>query len=209
MIPKPKYLENILEITKHKDNWIYCDVICECGSKQFVGYKNVLIKTPEQLEHEKHAEAFYRKYSSFTSVTENGVRYICGMKGLFKNKIGEKLEITDFDYTQIVKVKCTSCGKEHILFDSRFHGYDGVMPERQSTYDNEEYEFISIKWKNDEEGIATFSIRIENDESYEDFVENAFDTDLETYSNAFGWILIESNNIKTGVKKTILNEETS
>ena len=51
MIPKPKYLENILEITKHKDNWIYCDVICECGSKQFVGYKNVLIKTPEQLEH--------------------------------------------------------------------------------------------------------------------------------------------------------------
>ena len=65
------------------------------------------------------------------------------------------------------------------------------------------------RWKNDEEGIATFSIRIENDETYEEFIENAFDTDIETYSNAFGWILIKSNNVKTGVKKTILNEETS
>ena len=46
--------------------------------------------------------------------------------------------------------------------------------------------------ENEEEGIATFSVRIENDETYEDFVKNAFDTDLETYSNAFGWILIES-----------------
>ena len=53
MISKPKYLENILEITKHKDNWIYCDVICECGSKQFVGYKNVLIKTARTIRTRK------------------------------------------------------------------------------------------------------------------------------------------------------------
>ena len=48
MIPKPKYLENILEIVKYKDTSIWCNVVCECGSKNFIGYKNVLTKSEEQ-----------------------------------------------------------------------------------------------------------------------------------------------------------------
>lgn len=208
MIPKPKYLENILEIVNYKDTSIWCNVVCECGSKNFIGYKNFLTKSEEQKEYEKRAETFYRKYSSFTSTNENGVRYICGMKGLFKKRVTEKLEIIDFDYTQIVKVKCSHCGKEHILFDSRFNGYDANILERESKYDNLKYEFVPIKWKKDNEGIAEFFVIIDNDESLEEFNSNAYNTDYETYSNSFGWMLIQARNIKTNVKKTILNEET-
>ena len=43
MIPKPKYIENILEITKSGKGFICCDVICECESRHFICYKNVLM----------------------------------------------------------------------------------------------------------------------------------------------------------------------
>ena len=59
--------------------------------------------------------------SDFTgsqNITANNSKYLRYFWEIDYNKIGEKLEITDFDYTQIVKVKCTSCGKEYILFDS-------------------------------------------------------------------------------------------
>ena len=39
MIPKPKYIENILEITKSGKGFICCDVVCECGARHFIGYK--------------------------------------------------------------------------------------------------------------------------------------------------------------------------
>ena len=41
---KPKYIENILSITKEKCGEIECDVVCECGARHFVGYKNVIVK---------------------------------------------------------------------------------------------------------------------------------------------------------------------
>lgn len=208
MIPKPKYIENILEITKSGKGFIYCDVICECGSKHFVGYKNVLSKSKEQIEYEKQLSKFFSKYNSFSSATENGVRYLCGMKGIFSNKVVDKIESKSFDCTEIIKVKCVHCGKEFILFDSRFHGYDAVIPERDNKYDNVEYSFRQIKWKKDEEGIATYSIKIDNDDSLEEFINNAYEADLETYSNSFGSIIINAKNVKTSAKKTILNLET-
>ena len=208
MIPKPKYIENILEITKYGKGFICCDVICECGSRHFICYKNVLIKSKEQKEYEKQLIKFFSKYNSFTTTTENGVRYLCGLKGIFSNKVVDKMESKSFDCTEIIKVKCAHCGKEFILFDSRFHGYDAVIPERDNKYDNVEYLFKQIKWKNDEDGIATFSIKIDNDDTLEEFINNAYETDLETYSNSFGSIIINAKNVKTNTKKTIVNLET-
>lgn len=209
MIPKPKYIENILEVTKQSKNFIYCDVVCECKNKTFTGYTNILPLSKEQKEHENELKKFYKKYNTFTTIKENEISYLCGMKGLFKKKIGEKIEIKNFDYTQIVKIKCLKCGKEYILFDSRFHGYDANIPERESMYDNNEYDFTPIKWKNDIEGASTFHIKIENDESLENFIENAYETNNDTYSNSFSWIQIEVKNIKTNNKQIIIDEETA
>ena len=60
MIPKPKYLENVLEITRYKNNWISCNVICECGSNHFEGYKNLLIKTKEQKNTKKSRSILWK-----------------------------------------------------------------------------------------------------------------------------------------------------
>lgn len=48
MIPKPKYIENILEVTKQSKNFIYCDVVCECENKTFTGYTYILPLSKEQ-----------------------------------------------------------------------------------------------------------------------------------------------------------------
>lgn len=205
---KPKYIENILSVTKEKRGEIECDVVCECGFAHFIGYKNVIVRSEEEAAYEVAYNEFNRKYIRIRYGAENGVPYLYGMKGLFGEEILEKFEDKGLDSTEIIKVKCAECGKEYVLFDSRFHGYDATIPERECKYDGVVYDFSPIIWKNDQDGLATFTIKIQNDDSLEDFIENAYETDEETYSNSFGWIIIKAVNIKTKAKKTIIDIET-
>ena len=205
---KPKYIESILSITKEKHGEIECDVVCECGARHFVVYKNVIVRSAEEAAYESAYNAFNEKYSRIRFGDENGISYLYAMKGLFGEEILEKFEYKQLDSTEIVKVKCAKCGKEYILFDSRFHGYDATIPERESKYDGVVYDFAPIIWKKDQDGLATFTVKIQNDDSLEDFIENAYETDEETYSNSFGWITIKAVNIKTKAKKTIIDIET-
>ena len=209
MIPKPKYIENILSIVKEKRGFLHCDVVCECGSNHFCGFENIIMQTDEEIKYEKDLIDFHKKYNRITFGNENGISYMYGMKNLFGDEIVEKLESKSFDSTIIIKVKCATCGKEYILFDSRFHGYDAMIPKRNNNFDNIIYDFKPIIWKKDTEGEATFTVSIQNDESLEEFVDNAYEADEETYSNSFGWIKIKAKNIKTKASKTIVDLETA
>lgn len=204
MIPKLKYIKNILEITKSGKGFICCDVVCECGARHFTGYKNVIVRSTEEAAY----NAFNEKYSRIRFGDENCISYLYAMNGLFGEEILEKFEYKQLDSNEIVKVKCAKCGKEYVLFDSRFHAYDATIPERECKYDGVVYNFAPIVWKTDQNGLATFTIKIKNDDSLEDFIENAYETDEETYSNSFGWITIKAVNIKTKAKKNIIDIET-
>lgn len=209
MIPKPKYIEDILSIVKEKRGFLHCDVVCKCGSNHFIGYENILVRSDEEIKYEKDLIAFHNKYNRITFGNENGIPYMYGMKNLFGDEIVEKFENKSFDSTVIIKVKCATCGKVYILFDSRFHGYDALIPERISEFDNIHYEFKPIVWKKDIVGEATFTVAIQNDESLEEFIDSAYETDEETYSNSFGWIKIKAKNIKTKATKTLVDLETA
>ena len=80
---KPKYIESILSITKEKHGEIECDVICECGARCFIGYKNVIVRSAEEAAYEAAYNAFNDKYSRIRFGDENGISYLYGMKGLF------------------------------------------------------------------------------------------------------------------------------
>ena len=69
---KPKYIENILSITNEKRGEIECDVVCECGARHFVVYKNVIVRSAEEAEYEAAYNAFQDKYPFFwhTSIIE-------------------------------------------------------------------------------------------------------------------------------------------
>lgn len=208
MIPKPKYIEDILEITESGKGFIKCDVVCKCGSKHFVGFYNILEKTKEQEEYEKQLQVFFRKHKNVKVSTENGVEYLCGRKSIF-HKTVEKIESKKFDNTEIIKAKCVCCGNEYVLFDSRFNGYDANLPERESAYDANTYRFEKIKWKNDDEGAVTFSVSISGEDSLNDFVDKAYETDFEKYSNSFENISIDVKNVKTDEIITVLDIETA
>ncbi|MGN1040007.1 MAG: hypothetical protein ACI4QL_01100 [Candidatus Fimimonas sp.] len=205
---KPKYIENILAVTKERCGDMECDVVCECGAKHFVAYKNVIARTAEEAAYQAACNQFCEKNARIRFGAENGVCYLYGMKGLFGDEIAEKFEYKKLDETAIVKVKCAECGKEYVLFDSRFHGYNAVIAERESTYDGVTYDFAPVSWAKDKEGVATISVRILNDDCLEDFFENAYETDEETYSNSFCWITIKAVNTKTKAKKTLIDMET-
>ena len=49
---KPKYIESILSVTKEKRGEIECDVVCECGARHFIGYKNVIVRSTEEAAYE-------------------------------------------------------------------------------------------------------------------------------------------------------------
>lgn len=205
---KPQYIKNILSVTKEKRGEIDGNVVCECGSAHFIGYKNLIVRSEEEAAYEIAYKAFNKKYRRIRFGDEKGIPFLYGMKGLFGKSILEKFEYKQLDATDIIKVKCAVCGKEYILFDSRFHGYNAIIPERENTYDGMTYDFTPIVWKNDKDGVAMFAIKIQNDDSLEEFIENAYETDEETYSNSFGWISIKAVNIKTKEKKILLDLET-
>lgn len=170
--------------------------------------KNVIVRSTEEAAYEAAYNAFNEKYSRIRFGDENGIYYLYAMKGLFGEEIIEKFEYKQLDSTEIVKVKCAKCGKEYVLFDSHFHVYDATIPERKCKYDGVVYNFAPIVWKKDQNDLATFTIKIKNDDSLEDFIENAYENDEETYSNSFGWITIKAVNIKTKAKKIIIDIET-
>ncbi len=207
MIPKPKYIENILSVTKEGRGEIECDVICQCGSRRFRGYKNIAPDAEEQEKYVKELARISSRSRMLKTIEEDGKRYICGMRGLFGKKIGERIEARDFDYTSVLSVRCVECGSEYVLFDSRFYGYDAVIPERESRYDEVRYEFAPISWRGDDDGIATFSVHIENDGSLERLAKDVPDADEQMYSNAFDWIGIKAKNLKTKEEKYVLDED--
>ena len=90
--------------------------------------KNVIVRSTEEAAYEAAYNAFNEKYSRIRFGDENGISYLYAMKGLFGEEIIEKFEYKQLDSTEIVKVKCAKCGKEYVLFDSHFHGYDATIP---------------------------------------------------------------------------------
>lgn len=70
---KPKYIENILSITKEKRGEIECDVVCECGARHFIGYKNVIVRSAEEAAYE----------SAFNAFNKNTVVFALVMKTVF------------------------------------------------------------------------------------------------------------------------------
>ena len=104
----------------------------------------------------------------------------------------------------MIKVSCTACGKEHLLFDSRIHGYDGMTGEHtQEVLDYKPH--FKLKCKN----AVSLEMKVENDESHEAFKENtAIGFTKEQYSDAFGWMVIYKTDEK-GKKSKIIDTETA
>ena len=103
----------------------------------------------------------------------------------------------------MIKVICSKCQKEIVLFDNRYYGYDGM------TSDNEEKRKYILHYKQRGKEPHSIEVAIENEPSLEDFnMVIGESVTYDFYSNSFSWIgiyIIDEN----GKKKKLYAFETS
>lgn len=115
-------------------------------------------------------------------------------------------EPTDFQY---MYAKCKHCGKEILLFDDRYYGYDGVCTHYEQP--NKRYR-ADGKLKTTKahcEG-AGYKIYVTIDSTGKDDLLEDTDGPIteENWKDAFEWIKIDLECAKCGKKKNVLNLET-
>lgn len=210
MIPIPEYLSYISIFGYSKKDYVNFSIKCPCGCNTFFIYENELTK-----EEKKEVKPFYDAmlylhgndgYGCSITVDENGTRHFWKILSPDKSKKEEVYLPPKPLYAGIVviKAKCESCGREHILFDNRFHGYDGMTSDKTA-------DVLAHKLFFKQKSKQSFSvtIKVENAPSLEDFnyqSETYFDE--KQYSNAFSWIVIYRTN-NFGVKKKLFDYETA
>lgn len=206
-MPIPNYLKHLAVFEKQKDTWTCFSIKCPCGCEKFTIYENYLTKEEKALEkpyYDALAEMYTLDMSRRTTRDENGLQHTWRLL-----EDGSRKEIIVparpfFSGITSIKIKCVECGKEHLIFDSRIHGYDGMTSElTQETLTYEPH--FKLKCKN----AVSLQIKIENDETFEEFLNlTGLDFSEKQYSDSFGWIIIYKVDEK-GKKTKIFDWEAS
>lgn len=206
-MPIPNYLKHLAVSEKQKHTWTYFSIQCPCGCDTFTIYENYLNKEEKALE-KPYCDALTEMYAihapRMTTCDENGVQHIWRLL-----EDGSRKEIIVpappfFSGITVIKIKCAACGKEHLIFDSRIHGYDGMTGKHaQETLAYEPH--FKLKCKN----AVSLQIKVENDETCEEFLNlTSLDFSEKQYADSFGWIIIYKIDEK-GKKTKIFDWETS
>ena len=120
---------------------------------------------------------------------ENGVLHYYEVK----SGVWEEFEIPEmppFASTEAYKAACSECGKEFLLFDNRFHGYDAVLASEGLNLDLE-YKPTYAQKKFKDGKPRKIKIEVENFDTLEDFRKDMEEEyDEATYSNSFSWIWV-------------------
>ena len=210
-IPIPHYLKSIATLEKQTKQWTHFSLACPCGCKKFQVFENTLTKEEKALM-KPYNDAIQAKGASGLGITrdENGTLHYWKLYEPFKGLDGRHEEIIVppapfFSGIWVWKIVCDECGQEFILFDSRFHGYDGVFNEG-ATKETLSYQPTFRRKCKDS---VSLSVKVENDDSYEEFCENCGDDcTKEQYADAFSWIVVYKIDEK-GKKTKILESETA
>lgn len=210
MIPVPEYLSYIAVFINNKKDCVNFSIQCPCGCNTFFVYENELTK-----EEKKEAKPFYDAmlylhgndgYGCSITVDENGTRHFWKLLSPDKSK-KEEVHIPPkplYAGIVVIKAKCENCGREHILFDNRIHGYDGMTSDK--TTDVLAHKLL---FKQKSKHSFSITIKLENAPSLEDFNSQlGTNFDENQYSKAFSWIVIYGTNYN-GVKKKLFDYETA
>lgn len=189
------------------------DIKCQCGSSKFKVFKNMPLESEIKSKEkwEKLINNRFRKGNVEQYSDQKGNIFIV-RKNLF-GKIIDKEKLLDmprYSKVNIIKIVCSQCQKEHLLYDNRLHGYDSFIDGIKSCT-NEKIEFKQQKFKGSISNLLEIKIRIYNDFSLEEFSSEVNpDITIEEYSNAYSDITIFGNIIDIDDKNVIVfSEETA
>jgi hypothetical protein len=195
----PAYLKSFVKVTKLTKSDAVLKVFCECGCTEFYLLENMLDAGEEQKirAYEKRLRSWGRIENQIDPMT--GKRYL--VKKSFWGRISDKIPIDDLPSmkrTHILKVKCSRCASEKVIFDNRYHGYNAVTSDSPTPSEEVEYPFRNLQ-----STPTDIEIKITNDLTYEE-LEGRYT--MEEVSNAFTNISIYTIQNR---KKKVFEEETA
>lgn len=211
-MPIPYYLRDIASGESRKNDFTVFTVKCTCGSTWFDVYTSTLSREEKkacQPYFDALQDLFTNKYGTTCTVEEDGKIIQWKLLSPDVNGPKEKVElpaVPEYAFLQVIKVKCNACGEEHIIFDSRFHGYSGVFREKN---DMVEKYIPHFKQRKHRDNLPVeIRIQVEHDPSFDAFMENTgIECSFEDYTNAFTWITVHEID-KAGKKRIIFDCET-
>jgi hypothetical protein len=112
------------------------------------------------------------------------------------------------DYSLVVKVKCVSCGKSHLLFDMSKHGWNGFVCHDGVSVPDEKLE----AWKCQECGSDTHHVTITIDsQGRADYISElgaeitSGESSKDDWTEAFEWISMDltCTNCKTCIERWV------
>ncbi len=210
----PPQLKDIaIDVVQDKQT-VHCQIKCLCGCETFSVYKSVHEETPFEA-YEKSL-----KLPIFTldgRIDKNGRRYTI-WRTFFGIPIGKRYDDELFlpngtiCYSDIIKIRCTECGHEYIIFDGDKHGYDALTTviKNLSNAINFQNDYEKQKYKTLRKCCGV-EVAIRNDNSYEEIEEifkvHNLPLTYEQYVNAFSWFTVCA--VVDGKARVIFDMETS
>ena len=202
MVDVPIYLKECTKIKKVQKDAIILQVLCDCGCSSLYLLENILDEEEDNIikEHEKRFSKWSRIENYTDPITQ--IRYLVARNAF--GRIFDKIptsEIQDIRRTQIIKVECSECGRQLVIYDSRYHGYDAIVTKNQISTGCKKYQYRLLQKKSME-----VEIKIRNDLTYDEFCEESEENSIKEFSNAFS--SIEIYGILDGKKKKYFERET-
>ena len=197
----PDYLREFASKVEKGTQTVSFMVNCKCQSTKFYLLENV--ETIEERTEREEFEKLLKKYDGKTYSDKNGniILSTKGILGFGKKKIQLQKDSIPFQI-RVIKAKCSDCGREILLFDNRKYGYDAIVEPHQ----NARQELKFLEESRNEKAVGIF-MKIWNDLSYEEFIEEKRGGTVEEYSNAYS--NIEIYTIYGGKKKKVFEKETA
>ena len=201
-MPIPNYLKEIGFNETKKSGRTCFEAKCPCGGDKFHIYKNKFTKEEKALI-KPHLDAWdYLRSVGWPyccKIDENGKYHYYKIKFDVREEVFVP-EMPPFALTEAYKAACGECGREFIVFDNRFYGYDAVLASEGMNLDFEyKPTYVQKKFKDGKPRRIFF--QIENFDTLEEFCEDMEEEyDEVTFSNSFSriWVYtIDENGKKT------------
>lgn len=210
-MPIPDYLKSIAVRVSEKGEWTTFSLKCTCGCEDFFLSQNDLTKEEQKQEQPYYDALDYLFGSSFGSTgrwfDEQGRAHswrLLSADGLNGPKEDVIIPAKPF-FSGIIRItaRCAQCGTEHLLFDSRFHGYDGLI--QMPTPEELAYQ---PHMKQRRGGPIALQVKVETTETPESFLEiDRTDRSPNDWTNAFDWIIVYK--VSNGKRTKIFDLETA
>lgn len=196
-MPLPNCLHDIAFDESNKNNFTTFRIRCKCGCLRFNIYESYLNKEEKKLCKPYYDALDYSiRGGCFSNCTidENGIMH--HWIYLTQSRDGPKEEVfippkPICAAIKVIKVKCSECGREYVIYDSRISGYSGKCCNNYSKEEKEYNPHFRLKKRRDNLPVE-ICIKVEHD-TYEEFEKiTGISLEYDDYTDAFTWIVIYS-----------------